>query len=265
MYIFRVFILLLCCCGVVFLAQPTPAQQKYDYSCTLIDLSYPTYIVSGRKPIPLSVEVLGANEVLGEETAKRLKYVWTVSGGTVIRGEGTSSILVSALPASGHPVLTLPIKLKLEGGEPACETEKSFSISIDTECSPPKKFDEYGDLPFQQEKSRLDALAAKLATRGPFSKLYIIAYSGRAYCLWEEAMLRAKRARRYLIEQHGIDAERIIAADNGFRENLTVELFIARPGSCGPLPTATVRRSEARWDGGSCREKYMKRQEPIEP
>jgi len=265
MYIFRVFILLLCCCGVVFLAQPTTAQQKYDYSCTSLDLSYPTYIVSGRKPIPLSVEVLGAKEVLGEETAKRLKYVWTVSGGTIIKGEGTSSILVSALPAAGHLMVTLPINLKLQGGEPACETEKSFSITIDTECSSPKKFDEYGDLLFQEEKSRLDALAAKLATSEPVSKLYIVAYSGRSYCLWEEALLRAKRARRYLIEQHGIEADRIVAADNGFRENLTVELFIAPPGSCGPLPTPTVRRSEARWDRGSCREKYMKRQEPIEP
>ena len=219
-------------------------------------------------PSPLSAEswrVVGAKEVLGEETATHLKYVWTVSGGTIIRGQGTSSVLVSALPALGHLVLTIPINLKLEGGEPACETEKSFSITVDAECSPPKKFDEYGDLSFQEEKSRLDGVAAKLATRGPASKLYIVAYSGRAYCLWEEALLRAKRAKRYLTEQHGIEADRIIAADNGVRENLTVELFIAPPGSCGPLPTPTVRRSEARWDSGSCREKYMKRQESIEP
>jgi hypothetical protein len=257
-------ILLFCCVGGLFLVQPVAAQEIVDPPCTILDLRYPTYLVSGRKPIPISVEVLGAKEVIGADWATRLKYVWTVSGGTIVKGQGTSGILVSALLAPDHLVLTLPINLKLEGGEPACETEKSFSITVDAECNAPNKFGEYGDLSFQEEKSLLDSLAAKLASSEPASKLYIVAYSGRAYCLWEEALFRAKRAKRYLIEQHGIEADRIIAANNGFRENLTVELFIAPPGSCGPLPTPTVRRSEARLDG-SCREKYMKRQEPIEP
>jgi hypothetical protein len=180
---FRLPILLLCCLGGLILVQPVAAQAIVDPPCTILDLRYPTYLVSGRTPIPISVEVLGAKEVIGADWATRVKYVWTVSGGIIIKGQGTPSILVSALPAPDRLVLRLPINLKLEGGHPACETEKSFSISTDAECSPPDKFDEYGDLSLPEEKSRLDSIAAKLTASGPASKLFIVAYSRRAYCL----------------------------------------------------------------------------------
>ncbi len=247
MYMFRVFTLLFCCCGVVFLAQPTTAQQKWDYSCTLLDLLYPSYVVSGRSPIPLSVEVLGAKEVLGEEMAKRLTYEWTLSQGQIASGQGTPRILVR--PNEIRGVADILVNMRLIGGHPACETEKSFSIKIDSECIP-------------DEKAHLDNIAAKLAA-DPTSIVYILTYAGRASCFWE-AQSRAARAKQYLIKQHEIQEPRIITADNGYRENLTVELFIAPRGSCGPLPTPTVPTSEIRLEG-SCQEKYQKRNEPIEP
>src|ERR1041385_1885453 len=79
---------------VLFTAGPLVAQQIIDPPCTALSVSYPTYIVSGRVPIPVSVEVVGAKQVLGMERANRLSYQWTASHGSIMSGQGTSNILV---------------------------------------------------------------------------------------------------------------------------------------------------------------------------
>src|SRR5688572_5939340 len=119
MYIFRVCVLLLCGSGVLFLAQPTMAQQERHYACTALGLHYPSYVVSGRSPITVSVEVMGAKELLGEERAKRLAYEWTVSQGQIASGQGTPVILVR--PNEIRGVSEILLNIKLIGGRPECE------------------------------------------------------------------------------------------------------------------------------------------------
>ncbi len=107
-----------------------------------------------------------------------------------------------------------------------------------------RKFDEYGNIPFRDEKARLDNLAFYMLRDEPNFIAYIVAYGGRRSCR-NEAQLRANRAKNYLVSRRGISAERVIIIDGGYREELTVELFVFPREADAPYAAATVHPSEA--------------------
>ena len=102
---------------------------------------------------------------------------------------------------------------------------------------------EYGDVRFEVERTYLDLLAQRLRDE-PGSRPHIIAYAGR-YAYENEATERAIQAKRYLVEKHGIESERIVTVDGGFREVRSVELWIEEMGALNsPLATPTLKRDE---------------------
>jgi len=104
-----------------------------------------------------------------------------------------------------------------------------------------RKFDEYSNIPFSDEKARLDNFAIHLQQNEPQFKGYIIVYAGpRARS--GEAQARAKRAKDYLVKVRGIEAARIVTLDGGHRDRLEVELY-ALPSSMYP-PTPNPYRNE---------------------
>ncbi len=96
------------------------------------------------------------------------------------------------------------------------------------------KFDEYSDLPFSDEKARLDNFAIHLQKEPQF-KGYIIVYAGpRARP--GEAQVRAKRSTHYLVNARGIEAARIVTIDGGKRDRLEVELYALPAAMLPPTP-----------------------------
>jgi hypothetical protein len=91
------------------------------------------------------------------------------------------------------------------------------------------KFDEYGNIKFNDEKARLDNYAIQLQN-DPTSQGYIIAYGSCA----GEAEARAQRAKDYLVNTRGIDAGRLVTVDGGCRSDLAVELWIVPTGATPP-------------------------------
>ena len=103
-----------------------------------------------------------------------------------------------------------------------------------------RKFDEYSNLPFSDEKARLDNFAIHLQQNEPQFKGYIIVYVGpRARS--GTAQARAKRAKDYLVKVRGIEAARIVTIEGGHRDRLEVELY-ALPSSLSP-PTPKPYRN----------------------
>ena len=98
-----------------------------------------------------------------------------------------------------------------------------------------RKFDEYSNLPFSDEKARLDNFAIYLQKNEPTFTGYIIVYAGQR-ARSGTAQVRAKRARDYLVKVRGIEATRIVTIDGGCRSKVEVELY-ALPTSTSP-PTA---------------------------
>lgn len=104
------------------------------------------------------------------------------------------------------------------------------------------KFDEYGNLAINEEHKRLDDFALMLQNE-PNTQGFIIAYAGRR-ARAGEAQVRAERAKNYLVNTRNIESARIVTVDGGYREELTVELFVGAKGGAAPIPSPTVCPSE---------------------
>ena len=104
------------------------------------------------------------------------------------------------------------------------------------------KFDEYGALPWTSEVARLDNFAIPLKSQSG-AVGYIIVYASRR-ARAGEAHARANRAREYLERYRNVDVGRVAAIDGGYREDLSVELFVGTADGGPPAPTPTVQESE---------------------
>ena len=89
--------------------------------------------------------------------------------------------------------------------------------------SPHRVFDEYGRICWENEQARLDNFAVRLQM-SPEMIGNIIVYDGRYACRGE-AIARAVRAKRYLVERRHIDANRILWRFAGYTEELNTVLM----------------------------------------
>lgn len=79
------------------------------------------------------------------------------------------------------------------------------------------------------EKANLDSLAIMIQESSD-SKGYIFYYGGK-HGKQNEALARATRMKAYLVQERGIETDRLILVDGGFREELMVEFYIAPFGA----------------------------------
>ncbi len=200
--------------------------------CPPISVSCPDQVDAGM-PITFSSSVGGnANPT----------YNWSVSAGTISSGQGTSSITVDTMGLGGQ---TVTATLEVGGLAPSCARTASCSTSVRAPNEPAKKFDEYGDIRFNDEKARLDNYAIELQNQ-PGSTGTIVVFGGCE----GEAQARADRAKDYLVNTRLIDAGRLKTVDGGCREALVVELWIVPSGASEPTPT-----NSATGDCPACKKK----------
>ena len=128
-----------------------------------------------------------------------------------------------------------------------------------------RKFDEYTGLPFSEEKKRLDYLGIQLKSEREDMVGWYIIFGGLESCPGE-ARRRAIRAKNYIVKKHGIRADQIIWSEEGYREEVTVEIWI-RPRSSGKPLTSnspTVNKNEAQL-GRGCKSRPYRRQQRVKP
>jgi hypothetical protein len=209
-------------------------------NCTGCEPPCPTVSVSCPADVQEGSPATFTANVSGGPSSMSPTYNWSVSAGTISSGQGTSSITVDTTGIGGQ---TVTATVELGGVDPACSRTASCSTSIAIVNVPvPRKFDEYGNIRFNDEKARLDNFAIALQNE-PGSQGYIIAYGGRRGTAGE-AQARADRAKNYLVNTRGIDAGRLVTVDGGYREDLTVELWIVPTGATPPAASPTVDASE---------------------
>ncbi len=191
--------------------------------CPTVSVSCPSDVDQG-SPITFAASAGDTN----------VTYNWSISAGTITSGQGTSSISVDTAGLGGQ---TVTATVELGGLDPSCSRTASCSTSIRAAPATCRKFDEYADLTFNDEKARLDNLAIQLQQE-PGSQAYYVIFGS---CDTEGAA-RSTRAVDYLVNNRGIDRGRITVVDGGCRETLTVELWICPTGAGAPAATnsATV-------------------------
>jgi len=106
------------------------------------------------------------------------------------------------------------------------------------------KIDEYGNIPWRDEKRRLGWLVNQMESASG-SIIYLNFYDGRNGCAGE-ARRRAARAKNYLIRVRDVRPERLNWKYGGHREELTVEAWVLPPPEQAPSATPTVDPREAK-------------------
>ena len=188
--------------------------------CPTVSVSCPADVQQG-SPITFNASATGGPSDMVAT------YNWSVSAGTISSGQGTSSITVDTAGIGGQ---TVTATVELGGVAPECSRTASCSTSIVVPVVvTPTRFDEYGNIRFNDEKARLDNYAIQLQNQTG-SQGYIVAYG----TCEGQGQTRADRAKNYLVNTRGIEAGRIATLDGGCRADLAVELWIVPTGATAP-------------------------------
>jgi hypothetical protein len=157
-------------------------------------------------------------------------YNWTVSAGTITGGQGTDTITVDTANLGGQ---TITATVELGGVDPSCGRTASCSTPVKGPPPVARKFDEYGNIRFNDEKARLDNFAIQLQNE-PTAQGYIVGYGACE----GEGQTRANRAKDYLVNTRGIDGGRLVVLDGGCLPDLQVQLWVAPSGAAAPTGDA---------------------------
>jgi len=186
----------------------------------------PSISVSGPDTVAVGAPATFTANVTGGTPGVAPIYNWTVTGGTIISGQGTPSITVDTVGLAGQPVTA---NLAVEGFKLNCGSGFTTQIqrkitSTLTDFYPPLKRDD--------EKARLDNFAIQLQN-DPSAKGYIIVY-GAPGTKSGEKQKRIKFDVDYLVATRGIDSTRLVTLEGGMRDQLTTELWIVPLGADPP-------------------------------
>jgi hypothetical protein len=130
---------------------------------------------------------------------------------------------------------------KVSTHETAARAADAYAPPVPSPTSQ-RKIDEYGNIRWSDEKARLDNFAIELKNT-PDAVGYIICYGGRVGRAGE-AQRRCRRAKDFVVGRYHIESSRVVATDGGFKEDLTVELWIEPLGVMPPIPSPTVDPGE---------------------
>ena len=218
---------------------PPPSQQKppeqnqppqivsLPASCPNLEISRPQRPIRDGQPVKFQVNV-------GADPKTNIIFSWSISAGTVVSGQGTSSVEVDTTGAGADKTLT--VSLLVGGLAPECQYSATATINV---AGPAKKLDEYGTIKDEGETQRLDNLIPMVT---PSEQAYIIVYAGRTNARGQ-ANTDLRRIRAYLIKA-GMPTDRIVTLDGGYKEEISHELWLVPIGAEAPKPIPTVSAKE---------------------
>jgi hypothetical protein len=199
----------------------------------------PTVVVSCPDDLGQGSRVTFTAKVTGGDPNVTPTFDWKVSAGAITAGQGTSSITIDTTGVSGTVTATVDVG----GYDRSCLTSNSCTLSPGL-APMSRKVDEYGSITVGDEKARLDNFVIELQN-DPTAQGYLLCYGGRGGQRGEGPR-RCRRAREYMVTTRGIDAERLVAVDGGFREVLTVELWVVPSGATPPQAAPTFSPGKPR-------------------
>lgn len=224
-------------------------------------LNYAKNIITQPCPTQLSVsapsqvndgDVITFSSDVAYGGTSALNYTWTVSPASakIVSGAGTPTITVDTSGVGNQNIAAILV-VDDGSGVPQCRQVAQATTAVVMIPPPPivpRKFDEFPNLAFDDQKARLDNLAIELANQ-PGSTGYIIVYQGRSSRIGQADRLGA-RANDYLIRTRGVDPARIVVVNGGYREEDEFEFWIVPQGAQPPQATPTLQPSDAQPGAG---------------
>ena len=202
----------------IMLTLGTVVSAQVSVPCGIVDIDGPAYVSSG-EPLVFKVKV--------NNTAKP-EFKWSVSAGTIIKGQGTDEITVDTNGLVSTDVIAT---VELTDAPSGCKNSASKTTQIII-VDFIGRFDEYGDLKFEDEKARLDNFAIQLSSDPQLIGIILMVAGQKTF--EREAAERLDRVRSYLVNVRGIESSRIITTDCGFSRDLTLKFWILPSGTTPP-------------------------------
>jgi hypothetical protein len=190
-------------------------------TCPNVAIECPDRVVVG-EPLTFRSTVTG-----GSNAAQT--YNWTVSAGRIIEGQGTNTIRVDTTGLAGQ---TVTATLSMGGYNLDCSATCTVQFPVPVQC---RKFDEFPNIAYNDEKARLDNYAIELQN-DPTSTAYVIVYPGQRGRPGE-VQKQTTRLVDYLVNSRGINAQRIVTLVGPARDELMVELWLCPQGANPPAVT----------------------------
>ncbi|MDT5262012.1 MAG: hypothetical protein QOC61_1016 [Acidobacteriota bacterium] len=176
-----------------------------------------------------------------------LNYTWTVSppAARILSGGGTPTITVDS-SGLGNKRVTAILVVDDGSGDRSCRqtAQAATGVAALPTITPPKRFDEFPSIAFDDDKARLDQMAIELQNN-PGATGYVIAYAGRNSRAGEADRM-GHRALDYLSVTRGISRDRLVFVNGGYRETNSFELWLVPKGAEPPRPTPTVSPDQIR-------------------
>ena len=179
-------------------------------------------VVQPGEPMNFTANVTGTTE------NSTLEYEWTVSLGTISSGQGTSSITVDTTELRG---VNITATVKIKGFNSNCVDEASEIGSVATPPICRCIFDEFGKLPNDEVKARIQNMYVELGNN-PNAQGYILNYGTETEITNREK--QTKKAINYL----KLDSRRVTDVRCGANlysdKAVWTKIFIIPPGLNAP-------------------------------
>ncbi|HVG17973.1 MAG TPA: hypothetical protein VNI02_02905 [Blastocatellia bacterium] len=211
---------------------PTPTVRPEDVAyCPFVRITSTPYIPKPSGPIEFKAVV-----VVNDKNIQPI-FAWQVSQGKIISGQSTDTIAVE-LPVGA--VGEIVAKVELHGYSLECPLEATAAISQTAVGLSHYKFDEFGNLRMDDTKARLDNLAITLQS-DPTLQAHVVVYGGRDDPP-DQVRTRGAVMKDYLVNR-GLEPERIITVDGGYRNEMSGEFWLSLRGAGAPKVRPTIDKS----------------------
>lgn len=166
--------------------------------------------------------------------AQPVNYKWSVTGGTIASGQGTSSITVETRGLGGQTVRAfLDVTDDIPGS--TCFQKNEVPVFVKPPPPLPEAYqcDIFESKSADDDKARFDNCVLRVNAT-PNSQIYVILYQGT-----EKRSLSVDRLKRrtldYFVKTRGIDPRQIVVTEGGTRPRTMVEVWIVPPGAQPPM------------------------------
>lgn len=210
------------------------AQQPQPSECPAVSVGCPS-------TCPKANEAIKFKASISSGKFEGLTIKWSTSGGQIIDGQGTDTLIVTL----AHECETVTATVEVSGLAGCILTASCSTVTDCCFMSLAQKFDEYGDVSCERERTHLASFRQQLENQ-PGSQGYIIVYGGRSYGhrlpRRGEREARASRITDYFSSTDWIQTEKVAVVNGGFRETWSAELWVVPAGAASPQPTPKCRR-----------------------
>lgn len=189
----------------------------------------PAIYVTGPSSVPKLGDSITYSAIVSKNAENyKLKYIWTVSGGEILEGQGTA-IIQSTFDYNKGNLATV----KIEGLPENCQNSASEVAFIDKDPES-KKFNEFALADFKLNKGKNDKLIDVL-NNDPSLQLYVIFYF-KDNSSQKSTNQKMRQVVNLLINKNKIGNERITELKAFSEKQESVQFWLIPTGAMPPTP-----------------------------